>query len=125
MGDRSYCTLKLIGDVPDEILKLVDYELTPEIEIEENHWGIEEVNWGHIPRAIVKACVEHGISFIWTNEAGYEYSQGYWLYDAEKGRAADFIRNETEIVISAQDASSPGMLENALKWQEWIDANTS
>lgn len=126
MGDRTHCTLTVIGTTDqktwDQVPGVIREHMDPEEEeIRPGSLGFDEVNFGTLDENVFQSLIDHELSFIWTFEPGHEYGAGFELYNAQTGAFTEFSRFEGDILLTITEASR--CLENAREWQAWINEN--
>lgn len=124
MGDRTYCQLRLIGEVPQELMDVIEYELSPEDDYE-GIYGIQDVNYGRMPSEVFNCLRKHKVSAIWMHDSGAEYGQGFELYDGKTDTWEDYRRDGFDITGRITDLKDQFWVEDASQWQEWINTNLS
>jgi len=124
MGDRTYCTLSVIGRVQkphwEALLSQIKEIMGPETMVE-GFMTFDEVNYGELDHDVYNLLKANKLSFIWTYEAGDAYNAGFELYNAETGQYARYCRDEEGLLLTMDEARHG--FDTADRWQKWIDTS--
>ncbi|OYW72712.1 MAG: hypothetical protein B7Z37_24080 [Verrucomicrobia bacterium 12-59-8] len=120
MGDRTYCNLVIRGKISPERFAELETRInanSPDADTQPGSggWGFCEVNYGEPVNEgfnMQALADEFGVTFIWSWDAGYDYSPGIRFYRPGEP-VAEFPYNGDDITVTVC-VSDPGRSFNRL-----------
>lgn len=125
MGDRTYCSLKVWGEITGvQLSKLVGMILGAEPvesaqEVREalgtgSDVGFDSVNHGQMDAVLYNFLKGNRLPFAWSWGAGACYGSGVTLFDGDAEET--FGTADGEIVLNLHAATNPELLAHAQRW---------
>lgn len=137
MGDRTTCTLKLIGVLcADHIPALAEALDDWGVEVSDNdeqsvaealacgegHFMVTDVNYAQLDKDIEALLQRCGLGWAWSWEAGGGFGPGIEFFDAIRQERGAFAAIEDEIVLPLSTIDRPGLVENARAWERFQES---
>ena len=128
MGDRTYCTLSVFGEIDRAGFTKLAYRIGAEwdgtqLEPDDHpgEFGFEGVNYGQIDDDLCAELEAAGLSYAWHWQAGGGYGDGVYFVDrsSEAVVSAEFACSQGGIVLSLRDANDPETVGDANGWECW------
>ncbi len=150
MGDRAYCTLTILGDLPRSELEALSALLTTEaahptsithsehtpeqvLEASQNNaatrpqFGFDEVNYAEMPNDIRSFLVRTHLSWAWHWCSGADYGPGVEFCNTRRTISKQIRRYSTvddNIVLPLDEAIQYAAVQEARDWSNWYKAAT-
>lgn len=119
MGDRTFCTLRLLTAPSPDLNELLDEHLGMPQQYEDMWFKYHEVNYGELPEDLEAYLIENKISFCWTWGNGGGYQSGLIINHNGSRLTFPTLESGGEIVLSVTEASDPSTLAQAQRFEAY------
>jgi hypothetical protein len=131
MGDRTSCTLSIMGvalrEQIEDICKTIEDEegmsrIESLAELEDNYpIHFEEMNYGEMPSSVIDAIKKAGLSYVWSWDHGDDYSSGTEIYDARNESLLEIPTVNGEPFVLVKDLDDPDKIKRIVEASERCD----